>query len=243
MKLPQTDIAKTSYAITACGCLLLVSLLLWRLAADGFHFGGRVGILDLANCAPALDSFSEPSVALAVLKQEAELLMLSYDERKAQAEAARAASLWNGVAASDRTAFGLGSNWSGVLNSPAARQAAALKLLAKLHAEVEDLEMDLNRKLLTAYSQNASCNEFLDCYVRLVQQLPAPSAVALWTPYALECARKCGRGEEVTDALHHAIRFQQNPDNAKGTGTVQEMKALPESWEAENPQASEVSRR
>jgi hypothetical protein len=243
MKMPQTEIAKTSYAVTACGCLLLVSLLLWRLAGDGFHIGGRVGILDLANGAPALDSFSEPSVALAVLKQEAERLMLTYDERRAQAEAARSASSWNSVATRDRAALGLGSSWPAALNSPAARQAAALKRMLELHAEVQDLEFDLNQKLLTAYSQNASCNEFLDCYVRLVQQLPAPAAVALWTPYALEYARKCGRGEEVADALHHAIRFQQNPDNAKGTRPVQDIKALLEKWEAENPQAPEVSRR
>ena len=57
----------------------------------------------------------------------------------------------------------------------------------------------------------------------------------MWTSYALGCAEKCGRAEEVTDALHHVIRFY--PD----LSSTQEIKAVLDQWETQRPPVSEVS--
>ena len=64
-----------------------------------------------------------------------------------------------------------------------------------------------------------------------------------WRKYALECARNCGRAEEVTDALRHVIRFQQNLYSANEGKALLEMKAVLEKWEADDSSGLEVSKR
>jgi hypothetical protein len=227
----------TSHAVTGCFCLLLVALLLWRLAGDGFNPSWLFGAPEFAKGAPALDSFSEPSVGLALVKQEAAQLMLAYTESREEAKASQSGPLDDNAATGAPAGPTSGTSSPAAFNSPAAREASTIKLIAKLHGEVLDLENDLDRKLTTAYYQNASCNEFLDCYLRLLQQTPGSSWVALWLRYALECAGKCGRAEEVADALHHVIQFQQNLPSAEA------IRAALENWEAQDPPSPEVSKR
>jgi prepilin-type processing-associated H-X9-DG protein len=78
------EVVKGRYAVTGCFCLLLLALLVWRLAGDGFNRGWLFGAPDFAKGAPALDSFSEPSVGLAILKQKAAQLLLAYNENRNQ---------------------------------------------------------------------------------------------------------------------------------------------------------------
>src|SRR5690349_16160912 len=66
---------KARYAVI--GCLVVLAMLLWRLTAD-------FRTPDLRSGAPVLDSFSEPSVCLARLKQEGEVLMLAYVDKRDQ---------------------------------------------------------------------------------------------------------------------------------------------------------------
>jgi len=95
-------------------------------------------------------------------------------------------------------------------SSPAAfdpqstREASALERLATLQAEVRNLEVDLDSKLMGAYYCSDSCNEFLDCYLRLVQQPSGLPWVQFWRHNALDCARNCGRAAELADALRLA---------------------------------------
>jgi len=75
---------KARPTIAVCLCLFFVAVLVWRLAGDGFNPSRLFGAPDLANSVPALDSFSEPSVGLALLKQRATDLMFAYQENRNQ---------------------------------------------------------------------------------------------------------------------------------------------------------------
>jgi hypothetical protein len=162
-------------------------MLLWRLTAD-------FRTPDLRSGAPALDSFSEPSVCLARLKQEGEVLMLAYVDKR------------------DQGADPLPGPSQGTTRSIGSFRGQAL---ANLHAGVQDLEVDLDRKLLVAYYQNGSWKEFVDCYLELVQQTPERPVGEAMAWSALLSAQKCGRVEEVTDTMHHVIRFQPNLQSAQ----------------------------
>jgi hypothetical protein len=228
---------KTSHAVAGCLSLLLLVLLVWRLAGDGFKPDGLFGAADLAKSAPALDSFSEPSVGLAVVKQEAEQLMLAYAQSRDEAAAGRSGPVHDGAATAGQAAPGSGGGLPAGFSRAAAREASAVKLMAQLDAEVQDLGIDLDLKLLATYAQNNSCNEFLDCYLRLAQQVAALPWVAVWSPQALECARKCGRAEEVTDALRHVICFQPNLHCAEWISGVLQR------WGAQHSQSPGIMKR
>jgi hypothetical protein len=234
---------KTSPAMTGCFGLLLLAVLGWQLAEHGTNLGWCFEALDLANSAPALDSFSGPSVGLAVLKREADQLMAVYAGNKQEARPSWAASFHERAATGSHAVPASTHSSPAALEAPVARAASALKLIAKLHGEVQDLEVDLDWKLMTAYCQNHSCDEFLDCYLRLVPRAPQRPWVMLWRWYALECARKCGRAEEIADALNHVVRFQQNLYSARERGALLEMRAALEEWEANQPRDAEFSRR
>ena len=181
----KMSIVKARYAVTAC--LVLLAMLLWRLAGD-------FRTPDPRSCAPVLDSFSEPSVCLARLKQEAEVLMLAYTKNRDEEENPQP-----------------GPSQDGTRPTGGFRGQA----LANLHAGVQDLEVDLDRKLLVPYYQNGSWNEFVDCYLRLIQQTPERPVGEAMAWSALTCAQKCGRIEEVTDAMYHVVRFHPNLQSAQ----------------------------
>jgi hypothetical protein len=231
----QIQSMKTRHALTGCFCLLLLALLVWRLAGDGFDSNLLFGAADSANSAPALDSFSEPSVGLAVLKQRAAELMLVYNQHMDQVKAPPAAPSQEGAAIGNRTAPGSITSSSAAFHLPAAPEVSALKGFLALRAKVRDLDFDLDRKLMRVCCLNGWYDEFLDCYLRLIAQMPLDHqpGIQVWTLYALGCAQKCGRAEEVADALHHAIRFYPS---LPGTHAMRE--AL-DQWEAEHLPVSE----
>lgn len=229
---------KTTHAVTICFCLLLLAVLVWQRAGDGFKPNRLFRAADSAHSAPDLDSFSEPSLGLAVLQQEAEELLLAFHENHSEAEAAHLAVLLDSPPAGPQAGPSSVNRSLGTYKRPAAPEVTALKRLAKLRAKVRDLDNDLDWKLLGVYSRNDSPREFLESYLRLVQQATeCPPGVAIWTLDALECARKCGRSEEVADTLRHVIRFHPNLQIAV------RMRAALEQWEAQNPPSSEISKR
>jgi hypothetical protein len=235
----QIQTIKTRHALTGCFCLLLLALLVWQLAGDGLNSNLLFGAADSANSAPALDSFSEPSVGLAVLKQRAAEFMLVYDKYIDQVKAPPAAPLQEGAAIGNRAAPGSITSSSAAFHLPAAPEVSALKGFLTLRAEVRDLDFDLDRELMRVCSLNGWDDEFLDCYLRLVTQmsLDHQPGIEVWTLYALGCAQKCGRTEEVSDALHHAIRFYPSLPGTRA------MRAALDEWETEHLPVSEVSQR
>ena len=224
--------------MTSCFCLLLLGLLVWQLARDGFNVGWLFGSPDFAKGAPELDSFSEPSVGLAIVKQRAMQFMTAYIQSRAQAELSQAGPLRDSTAAGIPAGPASISSLPAAVNRPAAPEVSALKPFEDLHAAVHNLDLDLDWKLMAVYSRNHWCNEFLSCYLRLVQQATeCPASVGVWTLYALECARECGRTEEVSDMLHHLIRFHPDPRRIEG------IRAALEQWEAQNLPGPQVSER
>jgi len=230
---------KTRQVVIGCSCLILVALLVWRLAADGFNANWLFGPPVSAKSVPALDSFSEPSVGLALLRQRAADLMFAYQEDRNQSRAPQSEPLQEG------TATGAGARPSPIssspiaFNRPAPPEVPALREFWQLRAELRDLDLDLDWKLMGVNCMNGWDVQFLDCYLRLVAQLPLEHkpGIEVWTPYALRCAEKRGRAQEVTDALHHAIRF-----HPKLPGT-RAMKEGLDQWETEHRPVSEVSQR
>jgi hypothetical protein len=230
---------KTRQVVIGCSCLILVALLSWRLAADGFNANWLFGPPVSAKSVPALDSFSEPSVGLALLRQRAADLMFAYQEDRNQSRAPQSEPLQEG------TATGTGARPSPIsssliaFNRPAPPEVPALREFWQLRAELRDLDLDLDWKLMGVYCMNGWDDQFLDCYLRLVTQLPLEHkpGIEVWTPYALGCAEKRGRAQEVTDALHHAIRFHPTLPGTRA------MKEGLDQWETEHRPVSEVSQR
>ena len=198
MSTDKTSIVKARYAVA--GGVVLLMLLLWRLAGD-------FPAADLRTSAPVLDSFAEPAFCLAGLRQEAARLMLAYTQGSDALEASQLTSLPDSTGRA----------------APFRGQA-----LADLHAAVQDLQVDLDRALLVAYYRNRSWNEFVDCYLRLVQQTPKRTVGEAMTWSALVCAQKCGRFEEVTNALHHLNRFHPSLRSAQAS------RAALNRWETEH---------
>ena len=163
---------KARPTIAACLCLFFVAVLVWRLAGDGFDPNRLFGAADLANSPPPLDSFSEPSLGLAALQQEAEQLLIDYHENRKAEEDSLSAAQHDSAAIGRRAVPASASDSPAAWNSPAARAASALKRLAELRAEVHDLDIDLDWKLMSAYRRNDSPSDFLDCYLRTVHQAP-----------------------------------------------------------------------
>ena len=71
-------------------CLALIALLVYRVAAASSGSSLTFRPDDLRDGVAFFDSFSEPSVACVILKQEAERLLLAYCEQWCQEEAAQA---------------------------------------------------------------------------------------------------------------------------------------------------------
>ena len=180
----------------------------WRMSSSSTRISG-----ELEKDVPQLDCFSRPSVATAVLRQDAERLFSQFVEAKATAasESARKATPIGhetSVTVTSKTWEGEAPHW------PQPRMALATKGLQDLANSVEALNRDLEGKLMMVYFENNLSNQFLNCYLKRLQDGPGPDAV-VWATYALACAHQCGRTEEVFETLRQVSRFQQNPKDRK----------------------------
>src|SRR5678815_3162230 len=168
----------------------------WRDSSPGWHLSSALA-RDVQ-----FDCFSRPSIAFAILHREAERsfaasVQLIDFELAAQDSFSSIPShtgLDNGIDAVHRNdAFERSRNGS-------VRVAAALKEIEELRSRAAGLKDDLDRKLMVLYSRNALSNQFLDCYLNLLPHAP-DGEIVLWARSALECSLRCGREEEVMDAM------------------------------------------
>jgi hypothetical protein len=173
----------------------------WTLSSD----------LSVGPC--ELDSFSKPSLAVAILKQEAGRRFYACMERQPPVPD-------QGPSDGSRAA--------------AALQAPGIQPLAKLRQQTRELNVDLDSMLLNACDEKGLWNAYLDCYLQLLQG-------ASEAPLVLNCARnallisdKCGRTEEVLDAMRHVTRFHRQLKTAEG------LRSLVEEWATKNPRSFEV---
>jgi hypothetical protein len=187
------------------GILLFFLLLVLGLALSHRHTGRPSTSADASNSPPDLDSFSEPSIAAAVLKRHA----------KALQEACSAdLSLLSGA-------------------NPGAFQNRATEWIARYQEGLDRQEEivkdgDLEHGLLILYRVCNRRQEFVDCYLKLLGASPNHPVVWRWAGCALEFAQSCGRREEVLDALQHIARFDRDLEVAN------HVRDGLEKWTAEN---------
>lgn len=145
-----------------------------------------------------LDSFSPPSVATAILNQEVDRLLLLYTNEFPCGEMQTPEpSQLPGPAA-------------GFCERPEMAKRCSgdnFKGMVEIHGAIQRLSMDLDRKFLRVYFREGSWDAFLDSYLRLLRTEPAVPDVVGWEWCALRCSQRCGRTEELVDALEHAVRF------------------------------------
>jgi hypothetical protein len=177
--------------------LLLATLVAADLAQSGLKVVQLFRTPDLVAGVSPLDSFSTPSAAAAILKEEAETLLFDY------------AAARDAACASDRSATH-GSRQIMKEQHPEADLVSRIQPLEKLYTTVQDLNLELYQKLLVVYSENHLENELVDTFLLLLQNAPERPEVLSWVRIALDCSQHCGRTEELEDAVHHALRFHPN---------------------------------
>jgi len=221
-------------------CLLLL-LIVWHLAGLGYRTSGSSKLsIALGDDVHEFDSFSRPSIAAAILKQEAGRLFVACAEQ--QGELGEAGELGLGSvhqprATASRHPPGPDKGRSDGHSTAGVPQAPAIQPLASLRQENQELGIDLDRKLIAVYYQNCSWNACLDCYLHLLQGAPENPVVVCWARTALLVSEKSGRTDEVLDAMQHVTRFHRDVKTARGLTSVVE------EWGIKNPRTFELGAR
>ena len=195
-------------------CLALaVAVLAARLAGPGSLTRKLFPAADLAAGPPLLDSFSEPAVACAILKEES--LRLWWTVQIAAAEEEQAPPGQRGRVAAE----------------------ANTQSLIVLAGQVQDLALDLNQQVMELELNNHAWDEFLDRYILLVYKAPYRTEASSWAQSALELAQKCDRAEEVESALRRVVRLHRPPH------TAAKMEAALDAWQTQRSSGSYVNGR
>jgi hypothetical protein len=192
---------------------------------------------DLRDGVAFFDSFSDPSVACAILKQEAERLLLIYCEHFDHEQAAKARQAGAGRELAAQLATHQMADPLPATGDRPGLQTSVIQSLTAFDAQVQDLNLDLGRKLLVIYARQHLWNEFLDRYLQIVRERPGRDEVLVWARLALDCSRKCGRAEEVADVLQHVVRF--HPESR----TAERLKTVLAEWQADRLPSMDVSMR
>lgn len=204
----RMEIASDIKPYRALVYLLLMCGAIWQL------IGGKTGMVPsnanmqgLDMTVSQLDSFSPPAIAKVVLRQEAERLLLAYaQQRDGEAQGKQLGKTCLGVETSKQAV---------TKDSPTAlalrpHMHAVIRDLEDLHAEVHELEVDLDGKLMMVCYQNQLWDPFIDRFLEFLRAAPENSFVVTWAPNALDCSVWCGRDEEVGEALEHVVRFSEH---------------------------------
>jgi hypothetical protein len=200
----------------------LFALTGWRIAEPVFKFTGHCrSYVPAQEQVCRFDSFSEPSIAAAVLRQEADRLLGAYLQEDPQ-----------------NLNFGPGSPNPTDPARPALGQcpierSPSIPAIQNLQKEVHALDSDLDRALMVIYFRERSWNNFLDCYLHFLQTDPQSAFVLILTRSALIGSENCGRTDEVLDALAH---FTKLHGELKSTQLV---RGMLEQWKAAHPAPSD----
>jgi len=203
--------------------LLLAALVAVDLTRSAFHAAQWLRKPDPVADVAALDSFSEPALAAAILKQRAESC---YTQARNAAWDSALSPFHDPLQAGNgrrpgQNAAGLAGPGRGF--PPVAPWLAALE---ELRATIQDLDVDLDQKLLVIYSEHRLDNQLLDRFLQFLHEAPERKEVLEWVPSSLDCSQHCGRTEELADALQHLVRFHPNLKTAK------RLSARVQAWEA-----------
>lgn len=185
-----------------CSLLFVV----WEFVTFGvrdlqFFFSSSTGTEDVCH----LDSFSEPSLASSILRQQSDRLLLSYTPH--QQITTRA----------------------GTTQRLQIDNRSITKQIEELQHEVATLDSDLDRGLMIIYFDNHLWSEFLDRYLHLVHTEPQSANVLMWAWPALTCSKNCNRTDEVFAELKNLTQFHPT------LKTISGLKAVLSEWaSAEN---------
>ncbi len=203
--------------------LLLAAMIAVDVTRSAFQAGQFFRKPDPAADVAPLDSFSEPALAAAILKQQAESC---YTRARNAAWDFALSPLHDPRQAGNRRQPGGGP--AGLAGSGRGVPPAVswLQPLEELRATIQDLDVNLDRKLLVVYSENRLENQLLDRFLQFLHEAPERPEVLDWVPSSLDCSGHCGRTEELEDAVGHLVRFHPNLKTAK------QLTARVQAWEA-----------
>ena len=233
----QQNRARRALLCAGC-CLALAVPLAYRLGVVSLNGSRGLETGDLLKEPAPLDSFSEPSVACALLEQEASRLLLVYCAKRDREEASLLAETRGRVELA-----ALPEETDEATAPPAASrklpgsQTPELRSLLALDAQVLDLHLALSRKVLKVYVDQHLWNQFVDRYQEIIRESPERGEVNSYFRCALDCAEKCGRAEELVDVLQRLI--QVHPE----LGRLVSLKEPLADWKAAHPPGPEVVRR
>jgi hypothetical protein len=94
-------------------------------------------------------------------------------------------------------------------------EAATTQPLEELRDGIQELNTDVHRELMRFYADAGRWNDFLNCYLVLLQEAPTGGEVAYWTHWALVYAAPCNRTDEIVDAIQHVIHFNRDSEVGK----------------------------
>ena len=182
----------------------VITLTMGLLLVGSFLVGGRgarlgLSTVDLPNQAPLLDSFATPAIALAVLDQELQRLLMNYGQTTRDSTPAAVNS---GADARQQLPQRAGE---AAFDKPRASE------LDELYRQIQELKAQLDCRLMWVYGEQNRDREFVDCYLHLIEVKPAMGDVSLWLTKALKSAQRCGRTDELLDELRHFMQFRSTP--------------------------------
>jgi hypothetical protein len=224
-------------ALWAGFCLALTVLLVYRLAAVSAKTSDPLRPGDLLDDPTSFDAFSEPSVACAILRQEAERLLWVYREDWDREQASQRQRNGGDVEPGARPGAGQSTELLTTSANRSGLQTPSIESLRVLDAQVQDVQLSLTLKLLLVYADHQMWNEFVDRYLQLPREGPGRAKAALFVRLALDCSEKCGRTEEVVDALQHMVRFHPELKSSEG---VKEVLA---EWKIKRSPSREIDKR
>jgi hypothetical protein len=165
--------------LSAGGWVALAAVLVYRVLTGSLDAGQESVADDLRKEPALLDSFSEPSVACALLKQEATRLLLLYREQhdrqkpKPAAQSDRDGDLAPRPGPHQTTEYLAAGN-------PAGSQSSEVQSLLALDGLICDLHLDLSHKVLQVHLDQHSWNQFVDRYLEVVRGNPARDEAVLY---------------------------------------------------------------
>ena len=85
----------------------------------------------------------------------------------------------------------------------------SLHEMEQISAAIGKLRLTLDKELIQIYLRRRVSTKVVDSYLDLLHEAPN-SDVIIWAVHALECAKECGRTEELLEAMEQFCRFHPN---------------------------------
>jgi hypothetical protein len=220
--------------VCAGGCMTVAATLLYQHALAGSETDLSNAADDLLKEPALLDSFSEPSVACALLKQEADRLLLVYSDKRNLEAVSQQVETPSRLEVAKQIHLRGARTCVATSRNPPGSQIPEMQALLDLDQRVCELHLDLSRKALKIYLDEQLWDRFVDRYLQIVGEWPDRWEVRTYFADALECAEKCGRAKELASALGQLS--QAHPELRTFADAVPKQKAP-------RPQGSELARR